>query len=65
MPLYEYRCGRCGHEFEDWKSISQRDEAECPKCKSEKVERLVRSFGLIGGGRSGSSSCAPTRSGFS
>jgi putative FmdB family regulatory protein len=61
VPLYEYRCERCGHEFEDWKSISQRDEAACPECRSEKVKRLVRSFGLIGGGKSSAPVCAPSR----
>ena len=64
MPLYEYRCQDCGREFEDWKSISRRDEAECPACKSAKVTRLVRAFGLIGGsGRSTAPSCAPSRPG--
>ncbi len=63
MPLYEYRCERCGNEFEDWKSISQRDEAECPECKSEKVQRLVRAFGMIGGSRSSAPACAPSRPG--
>lgn len=65
MPLYEYRCEECGHEFEEWKSMSRRDEADCPECKSPKVRRLVRSFGFIAGaGRTaGSVACAPSSSG--
>jgi putative FmdB family regulatory protein len=64
MPLYEYRCEDCGHEFEDWKSISRRDEAECPTCKSAKVKRLVRAIGLIGGSRSSAAPvCTPARVG--
>lgn len=40
MPLYEYRCKQCGHQFEKIQSFSAPDEQECPVCKGE-VERLI------------------------
>ena len=40
MPLYEYRCKKCGHQFEKIQSFSAPDEKECPECTGE-VERLI------------------------
>lgn len=40
MPLYEYRCKKCGHQFEKIQSFSAPDEKECPVCGGE-VERLI------------------------
>lgn len=40
MPLYEYRCKKCGHQFEKIQSFSAPDEKECPVCKGQ-VERLI------------------------
>ena len=40
MPLYEYRCKSCGHQFEKIQSFSAPEEKECPVCKGE-VERLI------------------------
>jgi putative FmdB family regulatory protein len=40
VPLYEYRCKRCGHQFEKIQSFSAPDEKECPVCQGE-VERLI------------------------
>ena len=44
MPIYEYRCGKCGHEFELRRSFSQAEEpAPCPKCGG-KGEKLLSVF---------------------
>lgn len=35
MPIYTYNCSSCGHEFDDMKSIDERNEPKtlpCPKC---------------------------------
>jgi len=42
MPIFEFRCGRCGHVFE--KILLNSDEEadmHCPECKSESFERVV------------------------
>ncbi len=51
MPIYEYRCSECGHEFEKIQKVSDRAVRTCPVCKG-RVERLisVSSFTLKGGG---------------
>lgn len=40
MPLYEYRCKSCGHQFEKIQSFSAPEEKECPVCHGE-VEKLL------------------------
>jgi putative FmdB family regulatory protein len=52
MPIYEYRCAACEHEFEEWQKITDGPVKVCPKCKKKKVERLISrtSFHLKGGG---------------
>jgi putative FmdB family regulatory protein len=55
MPLYEYKCQKCGEEFEKLSKTSQADESKtCPKCGSQESERLVSIFGslfgCVGGG---------------
>jgi putative FmdB family regulatory protein len=40
VPLYEYRCKNCGHQFEKIQSFSAPDEKECPVCQGP-VERLI------------------------
>jgi putative FmdB family regulatory protein len=40
MPLYEYKCKKCGHQFERIQSYSAPDVKECPVCQGE-VERLI------------------------
>lgn len=52
MPVYEYECGACGHQFEEWQRITDRPVRVCPACKARQVERLISqtSFRLKGGG---------------
>ena len=52
MPIYEYACSACGHEFEEWQKMSDAPVRTCPKCKKKKVERLISrtAFQLKGGG---------------
>lgn len=41
MPTYEYACTACGHQFEEFQSITAKPLTSCPKCKKKKVKRLV------------------------
>ena len=52
MPVYEYACEKCGHEFEVSQRITEEPIKTCPKCKARKVKRLISqtSFVLKGGG---------------
>lgn len=47
MPTYSYECD-CGHNFEEFKLISKRNEATCPKCGNTNPTRLIgRGSGVI------------------
>ena len=49
MPLYEYRCQRCGRTFEKLRRMQDADrELECPECRSDDVERLLSTFAAGG-----------------
>jgi putative FmdB family regulatory protein len=39
MPLYEYACAECGHEFETL--VMNGERVECPKCHADKLDRLL------------------------
>ena len=48
MPTYEFKCTRCGHQFEIFTSISDREYAECPECGSKQLTQLISNFYVIG-----------------
>lgn len=52
MPIYEYVCNACSHEFEEWQKITDSPVRKCPSCGKRKVERLVSlsAFHLKGSG---------------
>ncbi len=40
MPIYEYRCRKCGNVFEEWVKTFDSPELEpCPKCGGEMYQR--------------------------
>lgn len=45
MPLYPYRCTKCGHRFEKIQSFSSEPETICPQCGGA-LERLLTAPGL-------------------
>ena len=63
MPLYEYRCKNCGHEFEKMVSFSQGSKLpECPACTSQETQKrlsMVASFGAVKAGGA-ADSCGST-----
>ena len=52
MPVYEYICKACDHEFEREQRISDNPVKKCPRCGAMKAKRLISrtSFVLKGGG---------------
>lgn len=46
MPTYQYECQACGHAFEELQSMTDPKLTKCPKCKKNKLQRLI---GLGGG----------------
>jgi len=41
MPVYEYRCEACGHEFEETQRITAPPLENCPACGRSSVHRLI------------------------
>jgi putative FmdB family regulatory protein len=40
MPIYEYRCNDCKHEFETEQRMVEDPLTKCPKCKG-KIQRII------------------------
>jgi putative FmdB family regulatory protein len=41
MPIYEYECTDCGHEFEIMCKISDGPLSRCPSCGKESLQKLI------------------------
>lgn len=44
MPIYEFECRKCHHEFEQL--ILKGTVAACPACQSQELERLLSGFAV-------------------
>ena len=51
MPIYEYRCKKCGKQFEAFQGITEPDLKTCKFCRG-KVQKMMSlsSFSLKGSG---------------
>ena len=47
MPIYEYACRSCGHEFETL--VRSSDTPACASCNSEDLEKKLSVFSAQGG----------------
>ena len=69
MPLYEYRCPDCGHEFEMMLRFSEASKTPaCPRCESIRTHKklsTVASFGSSDNSFGNSSSSCGSSGGFS
>ncbi|MBN2719556.1 MAG: zinc ribbon domain-containing protein [Proteobacteria bacterium] len=64
MPIFEFKCVKCGHQFET--ITSSREDGStlcCPVCGAPKPEKLLSLFSSSGSQTSGGG-CMPS-SGFS
>lgn len=52
MPIYEYGCSACEHEFEKLQKFSDPAETDCPKCEKEGTvaKKLSQSAFILSGG---------------
>ncbi|MFL2721303.1 MAG: FmdB family zinc ribbon protein [Gammaproteobacteria bacterium] len=52
MPIYEYKCSNCGHQFEKIQKFSDKPSKVCPKCSTDGLKKLISSpsFRLKGSG---------------
>ena len=52
MPIFDYQCSECGHDFEAIQKISDPVLTDCPECGKATLKKMVSapSFRLKGGG---------------
>lgn len=52
MPIYEYQCQACGHEFETLQKMSEPELTDCPKCETASLVKKISAvaFRLKGSG---------------
>ena len=52
MPIYEYACGSCGHQFDALQKMSDDPLTDCPDCGEKSLKKLLSApnFRLKGGG---------------
>ncbi|MEW6129961.1 MAG: zinc ribbon domain-containing protein [Acidobacteriota bacterium] len=46
MPIFEYVCQECKHQFE--LLVRESTKLECPTCKSAKLEKQLSVFAAVG-----------------
>ena len=46
MPIYEYQCDACGHQFEKIQKISDATLTRCPQCSENSLRKLVSAPGF-------------------
>lgn len=46
MPIYEYRCGVCGHELEVMQKIADAALTDCPECGEVALKKLISPVGF-------------------
>ncbi len=56
MPVYGFKCKECGESFTLFLSISKKDEAQCPRCKSRELAEDFSGYGSSTGRSQESSS---------
>jgi len=49
MPIFEYNCRDCGHQFE--KLVNRSEQPRCPSCQGSKLEQLLSVFAVGGATR--------------
>ena len=46
MPIYEYRCAKCGYQGEVLQRISEAPLTKCPECGKKSLKKMVTAAGF-------------------
>ena len=64
MPIYEFKCKKCNHVFEEFvfSSGSDSENIICPVCGENSIDKLMSAFSATGTSSMGSGgpSCGPS-----
>ena len=58
MPTYDYECGACKHNWDEFQSMSAKPTKKCPKCGKAKPERQAADVAVDGSSSRGTGSAA-------
>jgi putative FmdB family regulatory protein len=47
MPIYTYRCGNCGVQFERQQKFSEAPLKECPECHARQLRKVYTPVGIV------------------
>lgn len=61
MPIYEYQCKTCDHEFERLVFTHDNSKVECPECKSFDVNKKMSATRFMSGSSIGKCADEPAR----
>ena len=59
MPIYEYQCSKCSHEFEKLVFAGDEPDIACPKCDSHEVAKKMSAVRFMGSGMGTCAADAP------
>jgi putative FmdB family regulatory protein len=60
MPIFEYKCSKCGHQMEFLEKTNSPKKHSCEKCGSNKLKKLFSTFSATSGSKPDSSDSCPT-----
>jgi len=60
MPIFEYRCRKCGHVTAFLEKPDNRKPHACEECRSKATEKIFSTFAAKSGSSSSSTSSCPT-----
>jgi putative FmdB family regulatory protein len=46
MPIYEYRCGECGHQDEHLQKLTEKQLSKCPACGKKAYKKMLSAAGF-------------------
>jgi putative FmdB family regulatory protein len=59
MPIYEYKCPKCGFSFEAFQRMgADGSELNCPNCSAAKPQKIFSAFASSSGDSRSNVSCA-------
>jgi len=60
MPIFEYKCKKCGHKTEFLEKGNSKEKHVCEKCGSNDLQKLFSTFSAGNSSTSGSPDSCPT-----
>jgi putative FmdB family regulatory protein len=60
MPIFEYKCNKCGHKTEFLEKSGSKGKHVCEKCGGKEMQKLFSTFSATSGSKSDSSDSCPT-----